>query len=92
MVSYKGAAVASSIPELVRTMLLLLLRRAVGRLFGRCWQAFASRKLAVEEVEKLLQRPEDLNRLNALLDEYRNKHQVPLDNSLYASFVIKYAT
>ena len=41
-----------------------------------CWQAVESRKWAVEEVEKLLQRPEDLKRLDALLEEYTAKHQV----------------
>ena len=35
----------------------------------------------MEEVEKLLQRPEDLNRLDALLDEYHAKHQVSLENN-----------
>jgi len=32
----------------------------------------------VEEVEKLLQRPEDLKRLDTLLEEYTQKHQARL--------------
>eukprot|EP00884_Botryococcus_braunii_P015579 jgi/Botrbrau1/2704/Bobra.0203s0046.1 len=38
-------------------------------------QALDARKAAVEEVERLLQHPEDLKRLPALIDEYTQKHQ-----------------
>lgn len=49
------------VPSFVRNVFLL--------------QAIESRKVAVEEVEKLLQRPEDLKRLDTLLEEYTQKHQ-----------------
>lgn len=41
-----------------------------------CCQAFDSRMWAVEEIEKLLQRPEDLKRLDTLLEEYTAKNHV----------------
>ncbi len=40
-------------------------------------QAIGARKLAVDEVERLLQHPEDLQRLASLRDEYALKQQVP---------------
>ncbi|KAK9812960.1 hypothetical protein WJX72_006516 [[Myrmecia] bisecta] len=42
---------------------------------GIAEQALSARKAAVEEVEKLLQHPEDLKRLDGLLEEYTQKHQ-----------------
>ena len=38
-------------------------------------QAIDARKAAVDEVERLLQHPEDLKRLDGLLEEYTQKHQ-----------------
>ncbi len=38
-------------------------------------QAVDARKAAVEEVERLLQHPEDLKRLPNMLEEYTQKHQ-----------------
>lgn len=38
--------------------------------------AIDARKAAVDEVERLLQHPEDLKRLDGLLEEYTQKHQV----------------
>lgn len=41
-----------------------------------CLQAIGARKLAVEEVERLLQSPEALQRLASLREEYAQKQQV----------------
>ena len=42
----------------------------------RCLQAIDAKRAAAEEVERLLQHPEDLKRLSGLLEDYTQKHQV----------------
>ncbi len=39
-------------------------------------QAIDAKRAAAEEVERLLQHPEDLKRLSGLLEDYTQKHQV----------------
>jgi len=43
----------------------------------------------VEEVEKLLQRPEDLKRLDTLLEEYTQKHQARLHDIILSPHLAK---
>ena len=74
MATYRTASMATSIPELVDCIELASPRHACT-LKQADVQASEARKLAVEEVEKLLQQPEDLKRVDSLLKEYTQKHQ-----------------
>ena len=76
MVSYRGAAAPQSIPELVWTTNSPIPSCVTYCKAYRCCQALESRRLAVEEIEKLLHSPDDLKLLNVLLEDYRTKHEV----------------
>ena len=41
-----------------------------------------AKKDAIQEVERLLQRPDDLKRLSGMLQSYTSKHQVRLSHHL----------
>ena len=55
-------------------------------------QAIDARKAAVDEVEKLLQHPEDLKRLPDMLEEYTLKLQVVCSKDMHTVFALTITT
>lgn len=70
------SSTTQSIPELVRRLPCRVRPDAPVLKQVSLHQAIEARKLAVEDVERLLQHPEDLKRLDALVEDYSVKHQV----------------
>ena len=74
------ASIAQSVPEQVSvTFTSHCYQRCPPRrdstLTEQHTQAIDAKRAAAEEVERLLQHPEDLKRLSGLLEDYTQKHQ-----------------